>query len=346
MIGAFLFYLVRDLRNRIHAAIKRLRRPKYLISALAGLAYLYLIFLRNFFSQPSRRPQFPLPPQADLLPVVEAAGAFAILFMVILPWLWPGRGGGLRFAEAEIQFLFPAPVSRRALVHFRLIKMQFGIWFGVLISFAIFGRGGYFDHPVYLALTFWIVYSFLGLCNVATSLVQTSLAHHGISGFKRQGWVLVLLLALAASVGVWARYWLVPMPEAGPGGLSEAWAWIARLTESGPAYYFLYPFRALVRPAFASEPAAFLLRLGPALAVVALAYAWVMWTDVSFEEASLERARKTAMRLDAARSGSWRARPRMVKVRRPLFRLKPLGMPHTAILWKNLISVDGSPPCA
>jgi len=38
-----------------------------------------------------------------------------------------------RKAEAEVQFLFPAPVSRRALLLHRLLRSQIGILFGVVV---------------------------------------------------------------------------------------------------------------------------------------------------------------------------------------------------------------------
>ena len=340
MIGTFLFYLTRSFRNRILKALKRLRQPKYLISALAGLAYLYLIFFRQFFSRPGRKTPIPVGIPADLMPLIETVGACALLLIVLLPWIWAGRGGGLRFAESEIQFLFPAPISRRALVNFRLFRMQLGILFAVLISFVVFGRGRFFDHPVYFMVTLWVIYSFLGFYNVGISLIQTSLAEHGFAGFKRQGWVLAVLAALAVSVVVWARGFVSPMPQDGSVNLKDMVTWLVKITEAGPAYYILYPFRTLVRPAFAADPMTFLMRILPALVIAGLVYLWVIWTDVSFEEASLERAHRMAARLEAARSGSWRSRPRTIaKQRRPLFNLSPTGLPWVAVFWKNLISI-------
>jgi ABC-2 type transport system permease protein len=260
---------------------------------------------------------------------------------VLLPWAWPGRGSsGLRFTEAEIQFLFPAPYSRRTLVHFRLIKMQIGIFFGVVLSFVIFGRGRFLDHPAYFLGTLWGIYSFLGLYSLGTYLVQTSLAEHGLSGFKRQIWTLGALAAVAVSVVVRAKRYIPPLPQGEDIGLHEISAWVVRLTGSGPAFFLAYPFKTLVRPAFATDPAEFALRFIPAVIIVGLVYVWVIGTDANFEEASLERARKMAARIEAARSRNWRhARRGTTKVRKPLFKLAASGFGHTPIFWKNLISV-------
>jgi hypothetical protein len=340
MIGTFFYYLVCTFRNRSVSAFKRLRQPKYLISALVGLGYLYLVFLRQFLFRPRSARGMPVPLSIDVFPLVETGLALGLLALVLLAWIWPGRGReGLRFTEAEIQFLFPAPITRRTLIHFRLVKMQLGVVFGVLISFLIFGRGRFLDHPIYAMVALWVVYSFLALYYMGTSLTQMSLAEHGVSGFKRQFWTLALLAALVVSIVVWVKWFIPSFPALTTASLSDFSAWFTKATESGPAHYLLLPFRALVHPAFSSDAGTFLLRLVPALGILFLAYLWVIHTDVDFEEASLEKARRVAIRLEAARSGNWRsARRAAPKVRRPPFRLAPEGVAHTAIFWKNLIS--------
>ena len=59
--------------------------------------------------------------------------------------LTPNERAALTFTEAEVAFLFPAPVSRRTLIHFKLLKSQLGILFATLIFSLLtnrFGRGG------------------------------------------------------------------------------------------------------------------------------------------------------------------------------------------------------------
>ena len=196
------------------------------------------------------------------------------------------------------------------------------------------------ENPAYFLIVLWIVYSFLGMYYVGTSLAQTSLAQHGASGYKVQVWALGFLAALLISMLFWLKWFLPPLPEPGAAQLADLSAWLVRATESGPAYYFLLPFRALVRPAFAPDPVAFLQRLTPALLILGLVYLWVMRSDAAFEEASLARARKMASQLESARKGIARRPGSTAKrPRRPLFALSPSGYPHTAIFWKNLISI-------
>jgi hypothetical protein len=142
------------------------------------------------------------------------------------------------------------------------------------------------------------------------------------------------------AVLVWVKWFIPPLPESASGTLSAYSDWLARATGSGPAYFVLLPFRAIIHPAFAPDYPAFLLSLIPSLAILVLSYLWVMHTDVAFEESSLEKARKVADVLEAARRGSFMGAMRSgLKVRKPLFRLAPVGSAPVAIFWKNLISI-------
>jgi hypothetical protein len=333
---AFLFYLLHSLKNRVVVRLRRLRQPKYFISALAGLGYLYFVFARQFFTSGRVRTPPPLGPDLNLLPVLETGFAFLLLILIVTPWILPSGPRALFFTEAEIQFLFPAPVSRKALLRFRIAKGQPGILFGVLVSAIIFGRGRLAPSTAFLVVTLWVVYSFLALYRMGTALAKTSLAEHGVSGLKRQIWALGLLAGIVILVSVWLKWFVPPPPlpaRMSPTALLE---WFSGIAGAGPAYYFLLPFRTLVRPALAPDPASFVLRLIPALVLLSLVYFWILYSHASFEEAALERAEKVAQRLEEVRRGTVRLTSK--KVRRAPFRLEPRGAPHVALFWKNLIS--------
>jgi ABC-2 type transport system permease protein len=335
---AFLFYFVASARNRGRARLARLRKPKYLVSAIAGLFYFYAFFLRFLF-QGRRLPRQHL--DAAYLPAIEVGTALVLMVFTLLPWILPGRGSGLSFSAAEIQFLFQAPLGRRTLINFRLIKGQIGILFGVAVSTVLMGRGGFLPHPWFLTVDLWLVYSFIALYNTGVHLARTSLSEHGIAGWKRQGGAVVVLVAMAASVTVWLR-WFVPAPpapeEITPLGLAQ---WVEALAQSGPARWFLLPFRALVRPAFQPSIGALVLSLIPALGILGLLYLWLVQSDARFEEAALERSEALAR---ARESG--KARAAVSGRRRPWFRLAPGGPAFVAIVWKNLIGAGRVNPWA
>src|SRR5207302_2803135 len=57
----------------------------------------------------------------------------ALLVYAALAWLFPSSSGLFEFSEAETQFLFPAPVSRRQLLLHRLLRSQVGMLFAALL---------------------------------------------------------------------------------------------------------------------------------------------------------------------------------------------------------------------
>jgi hypothetical protein len=69
-----------------------------------------------------------------------------------------------------------------------------------------------------------------------------------------------------------------------------------------------------------------------------LHYAWVVRSNVAFEEASVEASRKVAEKVAAIRSGNWQRAQQDFKKKRDPFALAPTGPQPVALLWKNLIS--------
>jgi len=330
MTGALAYYLIVSMKNRALSRWKRLRQPKYLVSALAGLGYLVLVFQRQVFN-PARAGATPAS-VVEVLPAVETMLAILLLLAVLVPWLWPGKGRGIRFSEAEIQFLFPAPLSRRSLVRYRLATWQPGILFGVVVTALIFGRSGWFAHTFFFMAGLWMVYSFLSVYRTGVSLVKTSLAEHGAVALRRHARLPVLAAAAAIALLVWAGRFLADAPAGSAPGTIDR---LLETAASGPARYFLLPFRLMVHPAFARDWPEFMLSLAAPLVLLFLVYLWVARSDAAFEEAALERARREAARLQGA--GADRVRLRRGARRTP-FALRAEGPAFTAVFWKNLIA--------
>ncbi len=115
--------------------------------------------------------------------------------------------------------------------------------------------------------------------------------------------------------------------------------YLQRVLTAGPALYLLYPFRLVVRPFLAPDATAFLVALPPVLLIFLLHYLWVVYSDVAFEEASVEASQKLAARIAAVRAGNWQGAKKNQKAKRPWFNLTASGPSATAFLWKNLIGV-------
>lgn len=187
MIQPFLFITLRSFKNRLIARLRRLREPRYLISAIAGVVYIWFVFLRRAIHQPARSPLN--------LPLTELGTdiiSFFVLGILLIAWALPGHAGGLDFSEPEIQFLFPAPLTRRQLLLYKVFRMQPQILISVLVMAVIGLRQAKF-------VGLWIVFVSLAMyfMMVALARARLKLAH---VGFLAR---LVVVLALAALIG-WA----------------------------------------------------------------------------------------------------------------------------------------------
>jgi hypothetical protein len=191
---------------------------------------------------------------------------------------------------------------------------------------------------IYL-LGWWLILSTLNLHFLGASFARTLLLDHGISNWSRRLVVLGIVAAMVVSVWLWAKKTLPALSSADLAHVSSIMDYAQRLLTAGPALYLLFPFRLVVRPFLAPDTATFLGALPPVLLIFALHYLWVTYSDVAFEEASVEASQKLATRMAAMRGGNWHAARKNQKAGRHWFRLAPIGPPATALLWKNLIGV-------
>ncbi|HEV8432511.1 MAG TPA: putative ABC exporter domain-containing protein, partial [Thermoanaerobaculia bacterium] len=189
MIRAFWFVTVRSFKNRILVRLRRLRQPRYLIGFVAGLGYIWFMGLKRIFVVHNLRNGIPGVhiPTGDF--VVDCIALFALIPM-ILAWALPDQQGGLVFSEAEIQFLFAAPVSRRQLLIYKVLRQQPPILISALLmSFFGFARSGF--------VGIWMAFVTLSIYFTAVGLARARLKLAGI-GFL---WRLLAVLAALAGLG-------------------------------------------------------------------------------------------------------------------------------------------------
>jgi len=335
MIAALFYLQYHSIKNRLLTRLRRLKKPKYLAGAIVGALYFYFYFFRWMFIG---RRGAPTIPSTEHLAMYESMGALILFVIVLLGWILPKERAALAFSEAEVAFLFPAPISRRGLIHYKLLRSQVGILFTTLFFTLISGRLMAGGHAWIRIAGWWLVLSTLNLHFIGSSFARTMLLERGISNWLRRTVVLGVIALLAVATVVWARR-TVPAPQAEDfESLKAISAYQAHVLDSGPAPYVLYLFRLMVRPYLAPDARAFLAALWPVLGLLALHYWWVIRSNVAFEEASVEVSRRIADRMAAARAGRWQAAGKSKKPKRPPFVLRPAGWPAVALLWKNLIA--------
>ncbi len=328
MVGAFLYLTWCSTTNRVRRRLRRLREPRYLIGLIVGVLYMWFAVFRG-----SVRPGSASAGRNAIAMIagpMQLVGSVLLLAAAAIAWVWPGTGQPITFSRSEVQFLFPAPVTRRDLVHFKVLRSQLGILFGSAIL-TVFMRPRSLAAGWTLLAGVWVMLMVVRLHLMGVALRRASLRQHGASGIARQWLPLAIVVGavgvLAAAV---VRAWpaLMALPDA-----ELVFAELQRLGSTGAAGTVLWPFRALVRLPLAASAVEFWKALPAALALLALNYAWVLRSDAAFEEASAEHAEKQAVAPRAAARAS-------VKGAAPTpFTLGAEGPPETAILWKNLIFV-------
>lgn len=340
MIGALVYLQLTSLRNALRARLLRLRQPKYFFAAVVGGAYFYFFFFRHVAAR-----QYPLhgrPPipveSVDWSGLLEPLSALALFVAVMVAWIFPNSRAALAFTESEVAFLFPAPVTRRSLVYFKLLKSQLSILISSLILTLISNRWTFLGGSIWMhAVGWWLVFSMYNLHLIGASFARTRLLDFGVDARLRR----ILAVGSLAALGLVTWFWLrrtLPAPSDADFSNAESLVdYVKAVLATPPLAWLLLPFRLVIRPFLATSLTGFLSVLWPVLLLLAAHFLWVVRSDVAFEEASVALSQKRAERLAAMRAGKWTVSTPTKKRREP-FVLTPHGAPSLAFLWKSLIA--------
>jgi hypothetical protein len=351
VIDVFGFLTTRSMKNRFVRRLRRLREPRYLVPT--ALSVLWLVFwVGNGLLRGGRRPpgMWSAFTGAEVIDAIAFIGGILMFAWTAVLWLVPSQGAALEFTPAEIHFLFPAPVTRRQIVHYKLMRAQLGIFFGALVTSFFWGRGLF--HPEGLARLagFWLLYATLHLHTLGAGFVRTNLIEQGMSGLRRRLVPLVIVLAIVAGLvaGAVQAWPSLAAAAAGITGDDGTWsrrgfvAFLTRLGEVGSRGILgiaLLPFTVFPHIVLAQGGREFVGWLAWGLALLLVHYLWVIRADASFEEASVEAAQKKLARRAVARDSVRRGGRLPERVRAFPWRLHPRGRPAVAIVWKNVISL-------
>ena len=315
LLRALLYLRYHSVRNLLGVRLRRLKQPKYLFGALAGLAYFWFFFFRHAVrSGPGG--------MGPALNAVLGEGRAEILTAAVLSafvlfiWILPGEHPGLAFTEAEVAFLFPAPLTRRQLIHYKLldglVMSLFGALFFTLLSSGL--RNGWLGALQHLG-AWWSLNANISLHQTGAALSIARLARLGIDVVLRRVLLVAAAVILLGTVVFFAVH----------SGIDSV-AWL------------LWPARLAVGPFLATSAGGYLLALVPACALVVLQYFWVHRMESPFEDATIVTARKRGEMVARVRSGQGvRLGSGPTKARREPFRLGGRLPPEFAFLWKNLM---------
>lgn len=324
MNTALWYLLARTTINAWRVRLARLRNPRYALAAVVGLGYFALVFGRPSSSSPFAEPAF-----AQAMSVL---GQGVLLLYVGWTWIVGGSRTALAFAPAEVSLLFPAPLSRRALILYKLAKEQLPI----LASAAVFGllwskRSG--DQPRLIAALF-LMFTTISLHRLGAALVHAGATASGRAGRRRAAVPIAGFVALVAAVAV-------SLHAAWPGIRGSDVRHLVRAIEdalgSAPAVVALLPFKAVLAPLGATTLAEWLPAMVVLGGIAALHLVWVLRLDAAFEEAAAIESARLAERLEALRQRKTMGAVVPTKRPRRSLPLAPTGPAWVAITWKNVL---------
>jgi ABC-2 type transport system permease protein len=327
VIRAFLYLTGCSFKNRVRRRLRRLRQPRYVAGLAVGLLYLYWFVIRNQMRS-GRRGGLPLDPAslAPVVPEILAAGGLILWVVALVTWLVPSSGPPLKFNGPEECFLFTAPVPRRTLVNYKLVRSQAGLAFGVLIALLFSGAATAAARGRWsFAVGGWML-----LTTIFLHALGIRLARAGLRAPARLvpwfSWLPMVLMGgvsglVIGGIGVHLPRLLSMAPD-------DALTAVRALAAGGVASAALWPFKAAIAPMFSLSLPAFAAAGATACALLALNYWWVL---------------EAASRIDgsvalAEKAQAGRATPIVsAGARRQPFSLDAGARPEVAILWKNLI---------
>lgn len=324
MIGIFALVTVQSFVNRIVSRFKRLRNPRYAVGAVIGLAYFYFVVFRRSGSMHRGNAAAALA-QLGAGDVVLDFISLAILFVAILPWALPRDEGGIELSEAEIAFLFPAPLRRRDIILYKVMRAQPQILITSAVAYYIAARGWFFGT--------WAVFTVAQLYVFMVSFGRARLRVAGIPFLAR-------LPVVFGIVGLLLWYvWSVLGPVFHTfGKFKDAnFALLHNAFSHGALGAMLVAPRILAAAIFPKSIGAFAISIAALIVLGAVFFFIAARLNVAYEEASIVATQRRLARL--ARTQGLRSGRNVRFKRMPVPALKPTGPVEAAVIWKNVIAL-------
>jgi hypothetical protein len=347
---ALLHLLRLSVRGRLRRLARQLRQPRYLLGFAIAVGWI-LFWLGNWSRGGGVREILFLRAREDLsgdpTTLIQLLVSLFLALGMSLSWSVPFGRLGLPLKESELQILLPAPVSRRHLVQYALLKSQLPVLLTALVFSFVFGSGQTGDQ----------LRAFVGMWLLFTAIDWQGRLRSMFLLRRRElrpaaGWIW-----LVAVWGAVVLFWVVLAPrvfalgvrivavvrDLSPDDFDDLQRLASRVmdvTPDGLSLALLAPFRWLIAPALAEDWGSFLLSLAAPLVLLALLHEAIVRSRARFEEASLRQAR-----VEASKKAETHKLERLStrRRRRNVFRLPPRGRPEVAVLWKNLHQVARAP---
>jgi ABC-2 type transport system permease protein len=326
MIGTFALVAFQSFVNRIISRLKRLRNPRYLLGALAGIAYFYFVVFRRNGSLNRARTHEAMA-QLGLGNLGMDVVSVCVLVLALLAWAFPRDDGGIELSEAEIAFLFPAPLRLRDILLYKIIRSQPQILVTSVIALFFLNARGWFVGT-------WAAFTAMQTYATMTALGRARLRVAGMGFLARLGAVLGI-----ASMLAWYGWSIVgPVLKNTVEGHERAmFDLLHQSLTHGFAAILLFLPRLVAGAIFPAGAASLAANVGGLLVLAVVFFLIAARLNVSFQEGSIAAAQKRLTRV--SRLQGFRGGRSVAFKRMPVPSLRPTGRIEQAIVWKNIVAL-------
>lgn len=334
--GALWYLYSRGWWNRLRLQVRRLKQPRYIVGAIAMLAYLgSLVFSESARSRVAADP--------TLLDVRQLLSIVGLSLALGAWWLAAPSDNALAFSAAEVYFLFPAPVKRRTLVQARLLSVQAVLLMQVLIWTLLLRRGGGELPAIFRGIGLWVLFTTVSLHRLGATLARTHAPDvprrkpvaKTIAVIFLASLTLAALRAAPAALAMWRSFLDLTSYDTSRviDRMLAGRVAVQALLNDPIVHGLSWPIRAATAPAFAHGSSAWLLAMPGALLVLGLHYIWILRDPQPFEELAIGSSARFADRVARMRRG---ASLTTLKPSRFRWDLDLHGNPAVALMWKNV----------
>lgn len=334
--GALWYLYSRGWWNRLRLQVRRLKQPRYIVGAIAMLAYLgSLVFSESARSRVAADP--------TLLDVRQLLSIVGLSLALGAWWLAAPSDNALAFSAAEVYFLFPAPVKRRTLVQARLLSVQAVLLMQVLIWTLLLRRGGGELPAIFRGIGLWVLFTTVSLHRLGATLARTHAPDvprrkpvaKTIAVIFLASLTLAALRAAPAALAMWRSFLDLTSYDTSRviDRMLAGRVAVQALLNDPIVHVLSWPIRAATAPAFAHGSSAWLLAMPGALLVLGLHYIWILRDPQPFEELAIGSSARFADRVARMRRG---ASLTTLKPSRFRWDLDLHGNPAVALMWKNV----------
>ncbi len=334
--GALWYLYSRGWWNRLRLQVRRLKQPRYIVGAIAMLAYLgSLVFSESARSRVAADPA--------LLDIRQLLSIVGLSLALGAWWLAAPSDNALAFSAAEVYFLFPAPVKRRTLVQARLLSVQAVLLMQVLIWTLLLRRGGGELPAIFRGIGLWVLFTTVSLHRLGATLARTHAPDvprrkpvaKTIAVIFLASLTLAGLRAAPAALAMWRSFLDLTSYDTSRviDRMLAGRVAVQALLNDPIVHVLSWPIRAATAPAFAHGSSAWLLAMPAALLVLGLHYIWILRDPQPFEELAIGSSARFADRVARMRRG---ASLTTLKPSRFRWDLDLHGNPAVALMWKNV----------